>query len=494
MANDLSKLPPPPTGQTGVFLSDIQKLPPPPQGQQGMTLDQIKSQQQPPQQPQVPSLMDRLIHRAGDFVTAPAELTKLHSQDFAGAISQPTGPKGLPVLSAIGKTALHGAGAVGGAIGDVTGAVLKQSFGDISNNPELQQFSHLPVVSKSLDAVNKGISTVGNAVGAAVDKFKTAVGPENARLADDAANTLNILPFAKGIGLAKDVLLPAAEKGLLTGASDGVTNATKALNPALKGKELQKAYGEVVTGGRTTTKAGVFTEQGLSPNARTVNLAQRLSDDIKLSDGSAVPKIELSPKNQLANQKVLQTALNDTETRLDAALKSDPQVNYNADKPKLFENLNEAQKTAPNEFRIGESKKMTENVFRFARQVAQQAKDTIAGLRDARTSFDAQAKKQYPNAFKPDGSIDTKTAAGSAIKTARDIFNEHLYNTAPNGSDIQKLIGREADIFHANTPVSAKAASAHGKTLPQKVLQTVKDHPILSGIGAYEAGKHLGGF
>lgn len=44
---DLSKLPPPPKGQTGVTLQSLQGLPPPPTGQQGMTLDQVKQSSKP---------------------------------------------------------------------------------------------------------------------------------------------------------------------------------------------------------------------------------------------------------------------------------------------------------------------------------------------------------------------------------------------------------------------------------------------------------------
>src|ERR1039458_2897884 len=39
--NNLSQLPPPPTGQTGLSFNELKNLPPPPSGQQGLTLNQI---------------------------------------------------------------------------------------------------------------------------------------------------------------------------------------------------------------------------------------------------------------------------------------------------------------------------------------------------------------------------------------------------------------------------------------------------------------------
>jgi hypothetical protein len=47
MPNDLSKLPAPPKGQTGITLDAFKHLPPPPAGQTGLTLDQINNSNQP---------------------------------------------------------------------------------------------------------------------------------------------------------------------------------------------------------------------------------------------------------------------------------------------------------------------------------------------------------------------------------------------------------------------------------------------------------------
>ncbi len=266
--------------------------------------------------------------------------------------------------------------------------------------------------------------------------------------------------------------------------ADKATQSTiAAIDPELTGAKASKAYQQVVTGNRTVTPSGLFTEQSLSPAERTIQIGTRLSKPVTLSDGSSVDGITLG-KDAVKNQVVMKQALTDTESKLTTLLKGDPEINFNADKPTLYESLGKARDNAPNEFRIGNNQEVTKDVFNFANKVVHEADDSIEGVRDARTAFDSQAKIQYPTAFNPDGTVNVKTAAGNAIKNARDVINEHLYNTAPAGSDIQKLIAREADIFQANPAVSAKAAAGAGKSTPVKVVERLKKHHLVTTAAA----------
>ena len=143
----------------------------------------------------------------------------------------------------------------------------------------------------------------------------------------------------------------------------------------------------------------------------------------------------------------------------------------------------------PREFSaIKDSKSVFNNVVDFAKDITNKAEDSISGIRDARTKFDAQAQREYPSAYK-EGRIDTSTPAGRAIKTVRDAMNEHLYNTAPNGSEIQQLIGREADIFRAVDNIAPKAAKGQGKNV---IAQFIKDHPTAAKIAGYGVVGTLG--
>jgi hypothetical protein len=298
----------------------------------------------------------------------------------------------------------------------------------------------------------------------------------------------------KGKKVVADELANLAEKNVVKNAAKAEQKTIEALNPELSGKKLESAYKEVVTAKspRTISPSGIFSEQTLSPSERTINLGKRLTSGDVLTDGTKIEPIILQNK-PVKDLPVLRKSLVDTETKLQTALKGNPEINYNADKQTLFKTLTDASKTAPEEFRIGDASKMYDSVFKFANRVAQKSEDSISGIREARTAFDTQAKLQYPGAFK-DGAIDVKSPAGAAIKKARDIFNEHLYNTAPNGSDIQKLIGREADIYQATEPIAANAAKGEGKTSLKKAIDYTREHPVIGAagvVGAYETAKSL---
>lgn len=339
-----------------------------------------------------------------------------------------------------------------------------RSIGDVGN---LAQFLALGLIKSP---------NVQDVPGMVVDSTKkvvdTIVGDTTSKINDVVGN----------ISAARAIKADAA----------AVQNNINAVDPELSGKRLQHAYKQVVSGGREVKNPGIFKEQGLTPDERTINLGSRLSEEIPLTNDQPIAPVKLTAKSA-NNITHLGEALQSTEEKLTKALAGDPEINYNADKPTLFNALDAAKNQPPREFRIGDAKKAVEDVFDFANEVAKNSEDSISGIREARSSFDAQAKTQYPNAFK-DGTIDVKTPAGYAIKKARDVFNEHLYNTAPNGSDIKALIGREADIFRATDVVASKAANLDGL---RRLEQLAARHPTLAryiknGLylyGGYELAK-----
>lgn len=440
--------------------------------------------------------------------TAPnpiAETGKNYMDNVAPAAQDLMG--GGNIGSAVSKISKGGLGNIAGGVEDATLGVAKDAaqaiFAPIAApiqtlishitsgmqtpeavKPLMDQLSTWaqahPQIAKTLgDAFAVGTSVVGS--GALNSSVSDVV-----QGAKDAVTTG--LTTAKNVASdAKTSVMGSAEANTAAKVAKNTTSTISALDPELKGAKLNKAYKEVVTKDRTVTPSGLFTEQKLSPGERTMALGKRLSSDVSLEDGSSVPSIVLG-KNPVTNLNTLKTALTDTETKLTSALKGDPEINFNADKQTLFDNLNAARDASPEEFRIGENKDMTKNVFSFANKIATKADDSIEGLRDARTAFDTQAKMEYPNAFNLDDTVNVRTAAGNAVKKARDVFNEHLYNTAPAGSDIQKLIGREADIFQATNPVAADAAKGAGKTIVEKGVSKIKDHPVAATVGGVVTG------
>lgn len=295
------------------------------------------------------------------------------------------------------------------------------------------------------------------------------------KVADAALSPSGEIGAAKSSGLLSKI-------GDMTGVTDWLAKRadSKALQSTLDavysnptGKKFTQTASQILNGQREITPASIFKEQGLTPDQQTVNLATRLKG---LGLG----------KDPVANTKILANDMTQTEEKLQTALKGDTSVQYNADKPTLFSKLNEVKTNAPEEFRIKDSQTMVNKVVDFANKIATKSEDSIGGLRDGRISFDTQAKREFPTAFKPDGTIDTKTPAGYAIKTVRDSWNEHLYNTAPNGSEIQSLIGHEADLYRANQKAVEKAATGQGQ---HGLVQWAENNPKKAMIG----GALLGG-
>lgn len=313
---------------------------------------------------------------------------------------------------------------------------------DTSTTPGLsgtpQQTFQGEFASKTLPAVESGkespLGATAKTVGGVVAGGADVLG------AGEAGSFLSN-PIKKVGSLLSDYATKRADKKALQQSIDAVYSSPT-------GKKFTQASSQVVTGNRTLSPAGVFKEQGLSPDQQAINLGTRLKD---LGLG----------KNPVKNADTLATAFQDTETKLQSELIKNPEIPAN--KPALFDALNQVKSGSPEEFRIKDSQAMIDRVSHFASKVIEGADDSIGGLRTARTSFDAQAKREFPNAFKPEGTIDTKTPAGYAIQSVRDTINEHLYNTAPNGSAIQSLIGREADLFKAGQATMSKAVAGNGK-------------------------------
>lgn len=266
-------------------------------------------------------------------------------------------------------------------------------------------------------------------------------------------------------------------------------NTIDAVTPGLKGKGLIQAYKDVVSGFRDIKSGGIIKPQAIAASDRETGVGKRLFQDVKFNDESVLPGVKLQNK-PVKDILTLRDALKTTEGKLDEILVGDdPTLVYTADKPALFIKLNEIKTSTPRDYRIGEEGKKYSDVVDFGKELIAKTKDNIKGLRDARLAFDAQAKVQYPSAFK-DGVIDVKTPAGNAIKAVRDAINDHLYATAPEGSAIKELIGREADIYRARDAIAPRAALGEGKSLLQKTYNAAKEHPLATGVAAYEGLKH----
>lgn len=157
MAN-LSTLPPPPKGQTGVSPDQFSHLPPPPQGQQGMTLDQINQPSQPTQSTGFLGGIGNTIK--GAFQSGVNQIKSGFDQVKNTTTSNPLSLLGTGIEAG----AKVGAGAINAAmspiapvmapVGKAIGAVTNK----ISDNPSVQKFA----MSPAGQATARGAEDVGN--------------------------------------------------------------------------------------------------------------------------------------------------------------------------------------------------------------------------------------------------------------------------------------------------------------------------------------------
>lgn len=459
------------------------------------------------------TLLARPIQAVAELAGASDEQVNAATKKIAGDVVAPVPENGADVKKDVGR----GIETVALGAGPEAPALAGAAFGAGSSIEQGNDIFGLKTAfdavlgaagGKVLDLVGKPLFNIaGKVVGEITPDYLAKIASQGTKAIQDFAASHEIVPqivrdATDAVGnkisdvattakqAVKDELPSFTRPARTITPADSLKANIDAVNPDLTGNKLVGAYKQVVTGDRGLTPASIFDEQSLTPNQRSITLGTRLHNNIALQDGTEIPGIKLTG-DHVSNLNTLAQNLDSTESKLTAALKGDPEINFNADKPTLMTMLEDAKTNAPREFSsIKESKSVYDNVIDFAKEQVQKAEDSIIGLRDARTAFDARAKVEYPSAFK-DGAIDTKTPAGQAIKQARDLMSKHLYDTAPNGSDIKALIAREADIFRASDSVASKAAKGDAKT---SLAKWIKDNPRLAkALGYGFAGSVLGG-
>lgn len=241
----------------------------------------------------------------------------------------------------------------------------------------------------------------------------------------------------------------------------------EAISEAPKGKAGIKAYEEIATKGRDVTNKGIFTSQKLGASTREVEVGTRLNES-GVTFG----------KNNIENLKNIGVNLKKTEEDITKLLKGDPEMVFNLQKDILSSKMESLKVDNLGDF-VGDNQKIYNNVINFGKKILAKTEDTILGGRSGRIQLDNGLRAKFPSAYKS-GFLDTSTPSGAAIKALRDAWNTHLYEVAPNGSEIQKLIQREADLFFANHNIAKKALEQDGVKL---VGDIIENFPILKGFG-----------
>ncbi len=163
--------------------------------------------------------------------------------------------------------------------------------------------------------------------------------------------------------------------------------------------------------------------------------------------------------------------LTDTENKIGNITDNDTTTGTKEGLKGELENL---KSNKPTEFKIKGDTTNAKNTYNavidFAKKVVDNNEESTGGFRNGRSSFDSQAQREFPSAFKDDGSIDTTKPGGSSIKAVRDTWNKYTYSNSSQGDELEAQIQREADIFRAAKNIAPKAAAADGEDVIDRFM------------------------
>lgn len=114
-------------------------------------------------------------------------------------------------------------------------------------------------------------------------------------------------------------------------------------------------------------------------------------------------------------------------------------------------------------------------------EIAKKNGGTVADLFQTRKDFDTLVEKTWPNLY------DKESAPmRSAVTAIRDVMNKYISDALPDVKYKESLTS-QSHLFTAIENMSEKAFKEVGTNAIQRATSFVTKHPLVSGIGAYEA-------
>lgn len=289
----------------------------------------------------------------------------------------------------------------------------------------------LPTVGESIakskigQAVGSGIDTFGNKITSAISKS-----PEKS-----LQDTLEIVK--PKLTTTEEAAAKSAGRGTTTGK---IFKKTEIL-PTSRETEMAKAAQE----------AGVSSKNTFDKNIQLMKDAQKTSAE-KIRSG-------LEQSNAIWNQNDLRGVMDKVEKPI--TIKSDATLNRTVD-----------------------------NFKKAALKIASGADKKTVGLLDVRQGIDALIEKEFPkNIYTKDSPI------GQYVRNFRRAINDHIESMIPDGKlptgeSFKGELRRQSVLYDAIDNVAEKAPKVgeSANTLIQKGKKFVKEHPIITGIGAGAIG------
>lgn len=470
MSNELSQLPPPPKGQTGVTLDSLKGLPPPPPGQKGMTLQEVGNSTKPRTGSAGQSIgTDHGSASANlwaNLAATPAAFAGAGKAAFNLLTSSEQGvggeiAAGLP-SSITGEDTLNKANQ-NNANSDV--AYIK-SINDIkkSGKPLTKQqqeiYDHILQTNSSVGtqadllphATDSNIDAAINVGGVALDTLGAGTYGKAAKTGELLKATPTAVEAGKGaIETAQKVLTSTAEQQ----AAKETAKIVETVTPKLTAKETTEAVAS-----RGAKKSGLLGKIELNVDPAAERIAQTVKEFVPgfNSSKSLVENINAT-KNAVGNlasdlkKQVIETGQDRIYSfkELGSTLKG-------LEKPTLL---------------VGDTEKVYENVVNKALEIARNNGGKVSDLFQARKEFDEFVSKQFPNLY----SSDTLTPLRLAIKNVRngmtDFTAEHLPDIG-----LRNSLTNQSRLLDAIENMSEKASSGAAKEVGTNVLtRLAKKHP-----------------
>jgi hypothetical protein len=481
MPTDLSQLPPPPKGQTGVPLTALTQLPPPPTGQVGLKLSDIPV---PTPSKNTPGFLSRL---GTDFSNRAQSVT---ASDQAYQAD--------PSIKNLAQSGFNIAGQFAGGALDV----VKQGIQSII--PKAAENGLTKLSNKIADKITENPHILGGlqAINQGIDHYNSwaQTHPEDAKSLESVVNIGSLFAGAKGdmnlsdvadsakttAGQAKDLFSSIVEKQKNKSAlSAEEANFKSALDRATPDYEsatpTQKAnlQGQTVNGKPRIQEGGIFSGRKVIPNSIEHQAGEELSK---------VPGYD-SSLTHLETHQLIQKEISKEAQALSSSLDSEQII---APKKQIMSVIRSgAQQGAGDSLLLQDTDPVVEKYLSLAQKAVDKNPGSLKGILDVRKTLDQAYESARGKLAFGDSRLN---ALDEVHQSSRNALNQFLQDNAQS-TDVRASLKKQSNLYRADDVINSKAAKEGGSAIKRFAKNNPKTASVVKnalkiGIGG-EAVKHM---
>jgi len=421
---------------------------------------------------------NRLKGQSGVATTVPRETPQEGGQGYMNDIGQSLSTAGGKLASAVGDAAsgeinplsgvIRSAGAIGGAVGDITTDVLENT----------------PVVKD----IYKGVEgLVGNFAQGIADteagqnaiKGYQSFAEEHPELAGNISAGMDIvtaIPILKGLKVVKNKAGDVVNNAL-HGKTDAVYDT---VSPPLTPKKTAQAISE-----RGTETTGLLRDTRLKNDP----FYEKVSDAVKAN----VPKFNPN-KPLLYNIDATQTVVRETNKQLKQRVQELGRDRIYSFKElgSALNNLDVPDIIAAEPYLLNLHNRLVGHALRIAKAKG----GKVPNLLDVRQEFDRFVKKQYPNVF---NQMDRTSPLSATVKQIRNALTDFTVKNLPEDALLKETLSKEHLLLEAIESMATRASKGADKEIGTDAISRFGTrHPVVKGLAksggnALIQGAGLGG-